>query len=277
MTPTTYVLLAAGFVAVLAWWIRHHRKHERENVELKRKLALFEKDCTELQQVSAMSLREVVVFTNDGHDYSEVIDMELCDKFAAEFLLNSGHALIPEKAHHRLPWPLGSISYGEIREVDVRLPVAWRLRSRDDRRLMFADGCILWLRWGELVRSLMRDLAFNPAKPLTPEEFAMLIDGDLRAEYVAAWAGYKESTGSHNYRDLFERLRRCLDESEPVFKKLMQRPTLRQFVREVLPGTTTPVLELLKTEEGYAQVHAYIDTVSAAGTTHLLDSVKNAQ
>lgn len=240
--------------------------------ELEKELARLEKECAE---ESALSLREVVVFTNDGHDYPVVIDMSLCDKFAAEFLLNSGHALIAEKAHDKLPWPLGSISYGEIVSIEVRMPSAWRLRATE-RCLVFDNGRIVWLRWGELVRSLMRDLAFPfvTPKPLTPEEFAMLIDGDLRAERVAAWAEYKNSNDTRDcrgldYREFFQRIRECLDESELVFKKLMQRPTLRQFMREVLPGTSIPVLELLKTDKGMEQVRAYIEAVRAAGTTYL--------
>lgn len=246
---------------------------------LRAKVRGLEKERDELEkeyaEVSALSLRELAVWTNDGHYYPTVIDMELCDKFAGEFLSKSEHALIAEKAHHKLPWPLENISYGEIKEIAVRTPDAWRLRSRDDRRLTFVEGRILWLRWGELVRSLMRDLAFPfvTPKPLTSEEFAMFIDGHLCAESVAAWAEYKNSNDTRDpwgldYCEFFKRLRQCLDESEPVFMKLMQRPTLRQFMREMLPGTTTPVLELLKTDEGYAQVRAYIKAVRAAGTLY---------
>lgn len=244
---------------------------------LEKELARLEKECAE---ESALSLREVVVFTNDGHDYPAVIDMNLCDKFGAEFLANSGHALIAEKAHDKLPWPLKNISYGEIVSIEVRMPCAWRLRATE-RCLVFDNGRIAWSRWGELVRSLMRDLAFPflTPKPLTPEEFAMLIDGHLRAECVAAWAEYKNSNDTRDpwgldYCEFFQRIRDCLDAIACGWKKLMQSPTTRQFMREALPGTTTPVLELLKTDEGYARVRAYIDAVSAAGTIYLESAAK---
>lgn len=118
-------------------------------------------------------------------------------------------------------------------------------------------GRILWSRWGTLVRSLRRDLALHPHEPLTPSEFALLIGDKLDGRTVVAWHA-NERISTHYYEPQFLRLRAAVDAMHTHWILAYRHPPLHEFVRGDLPGTEIPVLKLLKTDEGAAQVMNYI-------------------
>jgi len=60
----------------------------------------------------------------------------------------------------------------------------------------------------------------------------------------------------------FTRLRACIDAMLANWVLSDRHPSIWQFVRGTLPGTKTPVLDLLKTEAGAAEVTAYIVTTA---------------
>lgn len=118
-------------------------------------------------------------------------------------------------------------------------------------------GRIIWSRWGCLVRSLRRDLALHPHEPLTASEFALLIGDKLDGRTVAQWLA-NERMSAAIYEPQFLRLRRALDAMRFYWILAHRHPVAWEFVRGKLPGSDAFVLELLKTDEGAAQVMDYI-------------------
>lgn len=121
----------------------------------------------------------------------------------------------------------------------------------------FPNGRILWSRWGTLVKSLRRDLALHLHVPLTASEFALLIGDELDGHIVVQWLRNERMSAAH-YEPQFLRLRKALDAMYLSWPLVHRHPAAWKFIRGKLPGEDVFVLELLKTDEGAAQVMRYI-------------------
>lgn len=195
------------------------------------------------------------VIARDGTKYDEFMDVGRCVRLL-KHLRQHGVKLFSESCE---VLPLGVVgpSCRDIAEVRV-WGKRWVASLRNGGYACYLPKSrILWSRWGALVRSLRRDLALLPHTPMTPSEFALLIGDKLNGRTVVAWHA-NERISIRHYESQFLRLRATVDAMHTHWILAYRHPPLHEFVRGDLPGTEIPVLKLLKTDEGAAQVMNYI-------------------
>ncbi|MBI2075129.1 MAG: hypothetical protein HYT82_00480 [Candidatus Harrisonbacteria bacterium] len=218
-------------------------------------VAVLDVTDTALRECAPDELLLVDVTTREGKVMRELLHKRTARSLWRAFR-RATKAVPPEEGAAAL-FGGATISYRDVTDIGMLGP--WMMTNLGNGGFSFyaPSRRVVWSTWGELVRGIARDLTLDGKASLRATEFALIIGDGLDGRTVTQWFLHSRIS-SQQFAEQFRRIRACIDAIRLNWVLAGRHPWVWQFVRGNLSETKTPVLDLLKTEEGAAEVMDYI-------------------